>query len=189
MLSRRPWVATEIRTPSEAQKMARRITTPAGDASGTRDTMISTATIAATMIAESSRRWNSAVHISGIRITMPTPLVVPAARIRASTDPVYSSGTSTGAQSGSRDQGRKNAAAVSSSRSTLATTAPPDRGPGGSATLASASTATAANGSTRDQTAGPVNGLPLFSSALPDILASIADPARYPIMRAEATPL
>src|ERR1700742_962274 len=189
MLSRRPWVGTEIRPPSEAQKMARRITTPAGEASGTSDTMISTATIAATMTAEASRRWNSAVHTSGIKITMPTPLVEPAARISASTDPVYSSGTSTGAQSGSRGQGRKNAAAVASSRTTLATTAPPDCGPGGRATLASASTATAANGSTRDQAAGPVNGLLVCSLALPDVPENSADPARYPIMRAEATPL
>jgi hypothetical protein len=182
-------VAIEISRPSEAQKMARRITTPAEEASGTSDTIISTATIAATVTIESSRLWNNAVHTSGIKITMPTPLFEPAARIRASTDPVYSSGTSTGAQSGSRDQGRKNAAAVSNSSSTLATTAPPDCGPGGSATLASASTATAANGSTRDQTVGPANGLLAFSLALLDVAENSADPARYPIMRAEATPL
>jgi len=50
--------------------------------------MISTAMIAATTHTDSHRRWNSAVHTSGIRITMPTPDVKPAARSRASTEPV-----------------------------------------------------------------------------------------------------
>ena len=153
-------MATEISAASVAQKMTRRATTPAGRATGTSDTMTSTATIAATRHTESIRRWNNAVHSTGIAIKMPTPLLDPAARISASTEPVYSSGTSTGAQSGSRDQGSKNAAAVASSSTTLTTTAPIDTGPGGSATLASATTASTANGSTRGHRAGPGTGYP-----------------------------
>jgi hypothetical protein len=179
-------VATEISAASVAQKMTRRATTPAGRATGTSDTMTSTATIAATTHTESIRRWNNAVHSTGIAIKMPTPLLDPAARIRASTEPVYSSGTSTGAQSGSRDQGSKNAAAVASSNTTLTTTAAIDPGPGGSATLASATTASTANGSTRGHRAGPRNGLPVSPEA-PDAPESMADPARYLLIRAEVT--
>ncbi len=178
-------MATEIRAASVAQKMTRRTATPAGAATGTSDTMTSTATIAATTHTESVQRWNNAVHSTGIAITMPTPLLDPTARIRASTDPVYSSGTSTGAQSGSRDQGSKNAAAVASSSTTLATTAPIAFGPGGSAPLASASPARMAHGSTRGHRAGPRNGLPTSPEA-PDAPESMADPARY-LMRAEVT--
>jgi len=48
----------------------------------------STATIAATTQPDSSRAPNSTVQISGIRMTMPTPELGPAARISARTEPV-----------------------------------------------------------------------------------------------------
>ena len=179
-------MATEISAARVAQKMTRRATTPAGAATGTSDTMTSTATIAATRQTESVQRWNNAVHSTGIAITMPTPLLDPTARISASTDPVYSSGTSTGAQSGSRDQGSKNAAAVASSSTTLTTMAAVDFGPGGRSALASASTARMANGSTRGHRAGPRNGL-LACPEASDAPESMADPARYLLMRAEVT--
>src|ERR1700759_2333264 len=181
MLCRSPCVATDISAPSDAQKITRRRITPAGAASGTRDEMISTATIATTMTAESCLRWNSAVHTSGIKITMPTPLVEPAASSRASTEPTYSSGTITGVQSGSRDQGSRNAAAVATSSSTLASTAAPEWGPGGKARLTSARIATAANGSTRGHSDGPWNGTPVLSPGAADIAEIIADSARYPM--------
>jgi hypothetical protein len=86
--SRRPCVATEISAPSTAQKIARRTITAAGAATGVSETITSVMTIAATTHTDSHRRWNSAVHTSGIRITIPTPDVEPAARMRASTDAV-----------------------------------------------------------------------------------------------------
>jgi hypothetical protein len=86
--SRRPCVATEISTPSAAQKIARRAITAAGAATGVSETITSVRTIAAITHTDSHRRWNSAVHTSGIRITIPTPDVEPAARRSASTDAV-----------------------------------------------------------------------------------------------------
>ncbi len=94
---------------------------------------------------------------------MPAPEVEPAARSRASTDAVYVSGTSTGIQPGSRDHGSRKPAAVRSSSSTLASTAGPDLTAVGSARLASARTATTANGATRAHSPGPWNGAPAFS--------------------------
>ena len=158
--SRRPCAATEISAASAAQKMTRRAATPAGAATGTSDTMTSTATIAATRHTESVQRWNNAVHSTGIAITMPTAAVGPHRQDQGQHRPGVSSGTSTGAQSGSRDQGSKNAAAVASSSTTLTTTAPIDFGPGGRAALASASTARMANGSTRGHRPGPGTGYP-----------------------------
>jgi hypothetical protein len=122
--------------------------------------MTSTATIAATMQADSQRRWNSAVQISGIRMTIPTPEVVPAARISVSTHPVQASGTSTLTQAGSRLHGSANDAATATSRTILAIIAARDCRPGGSARLISASTATTANGTTLALSTGPRNGNP-----------------------------
>jgi hypothetical protein len=48
----------------------------------------STATIAATTHADSHGCPNNAVQISGTKMTIPTPDVVPAARIRHRTEPV-----------------------------------------------------------------------------------------------------
>jgi hypothetical protein len=48
----------------------------------------STVTIAATTHADSQSCPNKAVQISGTKMTMPTPDVVPAAKISASTEPV-----------------------------------------------------------------------------------------------------
>ncbi len=63
--------------------------------------LVVTATIAATMQPDSHLGWNRAVQISGTKMTMPTPEADPAARVSASTDPVYASGISTDSQPGS----------------------------------------------------------------------------------------
>ena len=60
----------------------------ASGADWTSETTISAATIAATTHADSHRRWNRAVQMSGISSTMPTPETVPPARVSASADPV-----------------------------------------------------------------------------------------------------
>jgi hypothetical protein len=86
--SRRPWVATEISTPSAAHSRTRRAITAPGATAGVSEMITSTATIAATTQPDSSRAPNSTVQISGIRMTMPTPELGPAARISARTEPV-----------------------------------------------------------------------------------------------------
>ena len=87
MRRRRPWVAIEIRSPSAPQKTTRRATTAAGPATGTSEKTSTDTIVAASMQADSHRWWNSAVQTTGIRATMATPDVVPAAMVRASTDP------------------------------------------------------------------------------------------------------
>ena len=62
--------------------------TASGTVTGVSETITSVTTTAATTHTDSHGRWKSAVHTRGIRITMPTPEVEPAARSRASTDPV-----------------------------------------------------------------------------------------------------
>src|ERR1700751_628633 len=107
-----------------------------------------TARTATVTTADSQRRWNSAVQISGLSRKMPTPEVdQPAAWIRAKTDPVYSSGTFTVSQPGARRHGTKTiSAATAGSNSRLTTASDSEAGPGGSSRLASSMTAKAANG-------------------------------------------
>ncbi len=81
----------------------------------------STATMAATMQADSHARWNRAVQM-GDQDDDANPDVEPAASSSATTDPVQMIGASTGIQAGSRDRGTRKAAAVASSSTRL----PPD---------------------------------------------------------------
>jgi hypothetical protein len=74
--------------PSAPHRTTRRAVTASGIAGGVSDSISSTATMTGTMQADSHGRWNRAVQISGIRMTMPTPDVVPAASTRARTEPV-----------------------------------------------------------------------------------------------------
>ena len=74
--------------PSAAHRITRRASTEPETVTGVSEMIISTATIAATRHADSHFWWNKAAHTSGIRITTPTPEVVPAARMSARTDPV-----------------------------------------------------------------------------------------------------
>jgi hypothetical protein len=88
MRSRSPCVATDSTVPSAAHKITRRAITASGTATGVSEMTTSTATIAIITHADSHSCWNNAVQISGTRMTIPTPDVVPAARIRHSTEPV-----------------------------------------------------------------------------------------------------
>jgi hypothetical protein len=88
MRSRSLGVATESTAPSATHKITRRAITASGTATGVSEMITSTATIAANTHADSHSRPNKAVQISGTKMTMPTPDVVPAAKISASTEPV-----------------------------------------------------------------------------------------------------
>ena len=87
MRRRRPWVATEIRVPSAAQKTSRLAITAAGSATGTSEKTSTDTSVATRTQADSHRRWNRAAQTTGIRATMATPDVVPAAMVSARTDP------------------------------------------------------------------------------------------------------
>ena len=93
------------------------------------------------------------------------------------------SGTSTVIHPGSRGHGSRKAAAAASSSSTLASTAGQDGAWSGDgrARLASASTATMANGATRAHSPGPRNGDLACLPGGTEISGSEADSALEPI--------
>ena len=136
---------------SAAQAIIRRISTAGLAMSGISETASTTARAAALTTTDSHGRWKSAVQMIGLsRMIMIPEYVPPAAWASGSTDAVYSSGTVTSHQAGSRSQGTSTtSAAVTSRITTLVIASGMEAGPGGSARLASARMASAANGAIR----------------------------------------
>ena len=149
--ARRPCPATAIMAASAAQEIIRRISTAGLAMSGISETASTTARAAALTTTDSHGRWKSAVQMIGLSRMIRIPeYVPPAAWASGSTDAVYSSGTATSHQAGSRSQGTSTtSAAVTSRISALAIASGTEAGPGGSARLASARMASAANGAIR----------------------------------------
>ena len=138
--------------------------------SGISETASTTASAAALTTTDSHGRWKSAVQMIGLsKMIMMPEYVPPAAWASGSTDAVYSSGTVTSHQAGSRSQGTSTTSAAMTSRvTTLAIASGMEAGPGGSARLTSARMASAANGAIRAsrpsrRSAGPE--LPVSASA------------------------
>ena len=149
--ARRPCPATAIMVASAAQAIIRRISTAGLARSGISETASTTASAAAITTTDSHARPKSTVQMIGLsRMIMIPEYVPPAAWASGSTDTVYSSGTTTSHQAGSRSQGTSTTSiAVTSRIAALAIAFGTETGPGGSARLASARMASAANGAIR----------------------------------------